>query len=196
MSLQTRLEALVAAFGADVKSLKNEPAYLRQTALDGQVRSSTPRTGLTQISAAVSGRMTATRLFYKAGEVVTSIGWFSGTTAGAGLTHCWYALYDPNMNLMGVTVNDTSATWAANTGRLLAMVTPVVIPADGYYFHTYCVVGTTVPTVLGQQTPLTVIAMSPNLSFAANTGRTNPASAPATLTVGASPASHLTSWSQ
>lgn len=130
---------------------------------------------------ATSGTLTLGAIPLHAGQVLSSITWFSSTTAAAGATHCWFALYSPTLGLLGVTNDDTSATpWAASTAKNLSLTTPFTVVTDGLYYLGYVVVATTPPNIVGMGLGTSVSALPPVLSGLSTAGLTTSATAPAT----------------
>jgi hypothetical protein len=120
------------------------------------------------------------------GQVVTAITFVSGTTALAGGSNQWFSLYDATHAKLQVTSDDTSTAWAANTAKTLTLASPYTIPSDGIYYAGIMVNATTVPSLLGVGSTAVITALAPQLTVkdSANTGLTNPASAPAFATFG------------
>lgn len=137
----------------------------------------------------VAGQMQLMAIPLTAGTVVTNIVFMSGSTAGASMTNQWFALYSPALAKIAVTNDALTAAWAANTEKSLALSAAYTIPTDGLYYIACMVAGTTPPSLLGATALNTVYGnLAPVLAArdTTNTGRTNPASAPATTTLAAS----------
>lgn len=134
----------------------------------------------------ISGQPQFAALPLLAGQVVTKIVFFSGSTPLAGGKNQWFALWGASLNRLAVTSDDGSAAWAANTEKQLALTTPYTVPADGLYYVSVMVNATTVPNLIG----INSVALGPGrldpILFGrdqTNTGQTGPASAPAVATL-------------
>lgn len=147
----------------------------------GAVRQSQDRRDVSNSTTVLtSGRMCVVAIHLQAGDVVNSIT-FMNTTAGSGLTHVWYALYDANHNLISATADDTSTAWVANTAKTLALSSSYTVPTTGLYYLGIVVVGSTLPNMLCTVGLAAALGLNPIISATANTGLTTPATAPATL---------------
>lgn len=183
MSLQSQLQALVAAIGADVKALQAsssdspkswaDPSAYSVTNLD---RRGTFSTGLAALS---SGRLTLTGIYLPAGLTVSNLSFMSGGTAGATLTNQWFALYASNLTLLRQSANAGSAAWVANTVKTLALSSSYVIPTSGFYYAGIMVAATTVPTLTGISSTAQLNGLTPILAGTSNTGLTTTAPSPA-----------------
>lgn len=131
-----------------------------------------------------SGTLFLVRCEVIPGETITNINVSSGTTAGASLTHRWAALYDTALAKLGVSADDTSASWAASTPQAYALTTAYVVPQGVYAVYAgLVVVGTTVPSLIGNSfLPTAISALAPVHTHSCNASLTDPASAPATAT--------------
>lgn len=99
-------------------------------------------------SAGTSGRLVLSAIYLKAGQTVTSISFGSGSTALATPSNGWGALYSPSLGLLGQSTDDTGITWAANSKKTFTLATPAYIPTTDWYYVGYCIVASTMPTVL------------------------------------------------
>jgi hypothetical protein len=129
--------------------------------------------------------MTSVPIWLNAGETVTSISAISGTTAAGTPTNCFFALYSNAATpaLLGQSADQTTAAWAADTVRTLALTTPVKITKAGLYWVGLMVKATTVPSLLGAVGAKPVLTGEPALANTSGSALT--ATAPATI---ASPA--------
>lgn len=118
------------------------------------------------------------------GQVITTITFVNGATAGGTLLNQWFSLYSSARVLLGVTNDDTSTAWGANAAKTLTLATPYIVPATGLYYLGVMVKATTVPTLLGHTNVAAAITngIAPILAGtdATNNALTTPASAPAT----------------
>jgi hypothetical protein len=96
-----------------------------------------------------TGQIFAQAIWLTAGTLVSNISFHSATTAAGTPTHYVFALYDSSRNLLASSADQTSAAWAANTLKTLAMGTPYLVPTTGLYYLVISVVATTVPTLKG-----------------------------------------------
>lgn len=101
------------------------------------------------LAATATGVAIGTRVFLRKGDVVTSLSFTSGATAGATITNWWHALYDEAGTKLAQSADQGSATWAANTTKKLALSAPVTIEADGWYIAATSMTATTVPSLIG-----------------------------------------------
>ena len=99
-----------------------------------------------------TGLITGMAIALHAGDTVTKASVIVGATAGATLTHKYFALYSNATvpALLGQQTDDTGASMAANTVYTGTFATPIVVPSDGLYWLALCITGTTIPTLLGR----------------------------------------------
>lgn len=128
-----------------------------------------------------SGTLQLVALPVTAGMVISAITFVSATTALAGGSNQWFALYDNSLNLLATTADDTSTAWAANAEKTLTLTAPFTVPSDALYYLGIVVVATTPPSLIGVGSSSVPLGMGPALAGRDNThtGLTNPASAPA-----------------
>jgi len=125
--------------------------------------------------------MTAVPLKLVAGDVITSISYFVGTTAAGTPTNSWVALYSNAATpaLLAQSADATSGALAANTKQTIALATAQTITKTGIYWAAIMVKATTVPTLLG------VLAVPPivtgEINLAVTSGAALTTTAPATL---------------
>jgi len=120
-----------------------------------------------------------------AGETITRVGFVSATTAGATLTNQSFAIINADtLAVLGVTANDTSTAWAANTLKELVLTAPLTFNDDTPVYLGLLVTATTVPTLAGALLQTAAIAaLAPVLGGTSNAGLTTPASITALVTV-------------
>lgn len=141
-----------------------------------------------------SGIITFYAVTLTAGQIISKINVYSGSTAGATLTHTWFGLYDVNLNALAATQDDTSAAWAVNTLKSLQIfwkysagwtggsATTYTIPTSGIYYIGLMTAGTTMPTYIGTATNATLSTVAPAISGTDNhAGQTTPQTSPAQL---------------
>lgn len=134
-------------------------------------------------STLTSGRLSLFGIHLRAGMPVSNITFYSGGTALATGSNQWFALYDSALAKLQVTADDTSTAWAANTAKTLALASAYTPTYSGLHYVGICVVASTPPSLLGLLTGnAALLATAPSLCHTADTGLTDPASAPATAT--------------
>jgi hypothetical protein len=114
----------------------------------------------TDLTAFTSAVMASVAVTVQPGDVVTNISFVSGATAGATLSNWWFALYDGSATpaLLSQTADQTSAAWAANTVKTLALATPQRFTSAGVVYAAVMVKASTVPTLLGALLPTATAA--------------------------------------
>ena len=134
--------------------------------------------------------ITAMGVYLQAGDVITKASVCVGATAGATLTHKFFALYSSATipALLGTQqVDDTGAAMAANTVYTGTFGATFTVATSGLYYVALCISGTTIPTLIGKTTNVNATAAAALNSL---TGLTNgvcftatggAATAPATL---------------
>lgn len=135
------------------------------------------RNHATSAQATLMGNVRAHLVGLTKGMVLTTAKMISGTTAGASLTNFWQCLLDTNLNVLAVTANDTSATWAADTVRSQAFTAPYTVTVSGAYYLAFMLAGTTSPTFPAIAYPAAVESLrnvSPVLFDVLATGQTTP----------------------
>ena len=127
------------------------------------------------------------------GMKVSTITFWSGGTGAGTPTNQWFTLRDSARVLLGVTADDTTTAWGTNVAKTLTLASPVVIPADGFYYIGIMVKATTTPTMTG----IASISTGPRAAnpipagTTADTGLTDPASAPSTAGALTAAAAHF-----
>jgi hypothetical protein len=97
-----------------------------------------------------TGSFVISRLFtLPSGTVVSSISFWSGTTAAGTPTNKLFGLFDSSRNLLRSSVNDTTTAWAANSLKTLALTATFTTTYSGLYYLGIMVTATTVPTIKG-----------------------------------------------
>ena len=137
----------------------------------------------TNLAALTSGTLRLSPIYLAAGTVVSSISFFSATTAAGTPTNYRFGLFDSSRNLLAESANQTTSAWAANAIKTLAMTTPYRVPTSGLYYIGYYMTATTVPTLKGftAKTGGQLAGTAPILHGSSSTGLTtalpNPAAA-------------------
>jgi hypothetical protein len=125
--------------------------------------------------------MTAVPVKLVAGEVVTSISYFVGTTAAGTPTNSWVALYSSAATpaLLAQSADALTGALAANTKVTGTLATAQTITVNGIYWAAIMSKATTVPTLLGSIAVPPIVTGERNL--AVTSGASLTATAPATL---------------
>lgn len=131
-----------------------------------------------------SGILYITAIELLKGDVVSNIIFRSITTAAAGVTNYWAALYDGTVNPgAGATLmsqsTTSSAAWGANTTKTFPLSAAQTIQADGLYYLGLMFQGTTPPTMAAYGVNGNLANLSPVISASANASLTT--TAPGTL---------------
>jgi lysophospholipase L1-like esterase len=163
------------------------------TASRPHVLSNLPRWAVTAqtIAALVSGRMTVVGgVTVPAGQTITAITFFSGTTAAGTPTNQWFALLSTAAApvVLQRTTNDTTTAWAVSVPKTLALQATWTPDSDTLVWVAIVVTATTVPTLSGsagaEVTGLGARALLPVAS--SSTGLTTPSAVGAVLSAPAS----------
>lgn len=181
MSLQTRLASLITSIGADVKSLQTQINVANSGMLPTSVKrcNMDPTLLANTVTSLVSGRLTLVRCPVKAGETYNGISFFSVAQATVPLNQV-FALYNPNLTLIGTTPSDGTTAWAANTRKRLVLSSSYTPSADGYVYVGIAVTATAVPTLGGIATALQATGLAPIMHGSSNTGVSTPGTFPST----------------
>lgn len=135
-----------------------------------------------------SGRLSLQSIWLPVNTTISSISFWSATTAGATLTNQLFGLYDVNLNLLRSSTNDTSTAWAANARKTLSLTSTFTTTYSGLYYLGIMVAATTVPTLKGNtaKTGGQLSAGAPTMGGTSTTGLTTAlpatAAAPGTVT--------------
>lgn len=148
----------------------------------GSLASTCDRASVLLASAAggASGTLTMDRILLPKGLTITSITFFSGTTALASGSNQWFGLFDSSRVPLRLTNDDTSTAWAANTPKTLNLTSTFTTTYAGWYYLGCCIVASTVPDRFGISglTNAAPRATAPIVGGSSSTGLTNPASCP------------------
>lgn len=153
--------------------------------LSGCKAESYPRQFVEEVNTALlaTGRLSLQAIAIRAGELLTSISFWSATTALGTGTNQLFGLYDSALNLLRSSVNDGATAWGANTRKTLNLTSSFTTTYSGLYYLAIMVTATTVPTLKGRtaKTGGQLGASAPVLHGTSNTGLTtalpNPANA-------------------
>ena len=131
----------------------------------------------------VSGREQVILIWLDAGTVITSISFWSGSTAAVTPTNQWFSIRDVNRNLKAITVDGTTGGWNAVVEKTLNLTAPFTVPTSGFFYLGCMVAAATPPTLLGVAYAAgTAVSGKPPIVTGfdgTNTGLTTPATAPA-----------------
>lgn len=134
----------------------------------------------TNLSSVVSsGRLALTRILLPKGLLVTSITWWSMTTALSAGTNQWFGLFDSSRNILRLTGDDTSTAWAANSAKTLNLSSTFTTTYAGWHYVGIMVKGT-VPSLAGASATGTgnIRAAAPIPTGSSTGSLTDPASCP------------------
>lgn len=130
--------------------------------------------------AIVSGTLWMVAVDIPLGKTITSLSFWSGSTAAATSTHVWFALYDSARALLRQTVDDTAASpWSANVEKNLALTSTFVTTYSGLHYIGVNVTAGTTPTLLSCTGNTGLWGKAPILQGTSNTGLTDTAPNPA-----------------
>lgn len=130
-----------------------------------------------------SGTLYLASTYLPKDETVTSITFYSSSTALASGNNQWFALYDSSLNLLRQTTDDTSTAWASASAKTLNLTSTYTTSSAGMFYLGIMVNATTVPTLRATDvhTDATIVGMSPAMfGTTNNTGLTTTAPNPAT----------------
>lgn len=135
-----------------------------------------------------SGRLSLQAIWLPAGVTISSISFWSATTAAGTPTNQLFGLFDSSLNLLRSSTNDTTTAWAANSRKTLSLTSTFTTTYSGIYYLGLMVTATTVPTIKGNtaRTGGQMQAAAPSMGGTSTTGLTTAlpatAAAPATVT--------------
>lgn len=114
------------------------------------------------------------------GTVISNIAFTSGNTAGATLTNQWFGLFNSSRVALARTADATTAAWAANTTKTLAIAqttagaaTSFTTTYTGLHYLGFMIAATTTPSLIGEGRLITGGTSAPGLG-ATNSGQTTP----------------------
>ena len=143
-----------------------------------------------EVNAAVltSGRLSLGAIWLPAGTNISSISFFSATSAANAPTNQLFGLFNSSRNLLMSSVNDTTTAWAANSLKTLALTSTFTTTYSGLHYLGIMVTATGVPTLKGNTARVggQLQASVPSMGGTSNTGLTTAlpatANAPGTVT--------------
>ncbi len=110
------------------------------------------------------------------GQTVNSITFVSGGTAATSPTNQWFVLLDETLTILGKTVDDTTAAWAASSAKTLALSTPYVATRTITPRLGIMVAAVTPPTLVGAAVSSAANGIPPVAAAVYGSGYTTPAS--------------------
>lgn len=135
-----------------------------------------------------TGRLSLQAIYIPAGTTISSITFWSATTAAGTPTNQLFGLFDSSLNRLISSINDTTTAWAANSRKTLSLTSTFTTTYSGIYYLGIMVTATTVPTIKGNtaKTNGALNAGTPSMGGTSNTGLTTSlpatANAPAAVT--------------
>lgn len=129
-----------------------------------------------------TGRLSLQAIWLPANTTISSISFWSATTAAGTPTNQLFGLYDINLNLLRSSTNDTTTAWAANSKKTLSLTSAFTTTYSGLHYLGCMVAATTVPTLKGNtaKTGGQLGAAAPSTGGTSSTGLTT--ALPATAT--------------
>lgn len=163
----------------DINAIEN---YLDPASPDTMCRRTMSRKDINSgagVTLPTTGKLCVVKCTLEAGDLVTSLSFVSGTTAGATMTAWWLALYTGKGVLMAQTADQVAAAIGASTVFTKALATAQRIKESGDYYLGLMIAASTIPTVLG--TPIAPAIATGESTVAFETTTTYTTQAPATL---------------
>lgn len=148
-----------------------------------------PRVCSSDLAAITSDTAIGVRIHVCRGDVLSSVTFVSGGTAGSGLTHQTAGIYSPDGTRVAVSADATTAAWAADTAKVFAMTTAVVVEVEGDYLFALTIAASTVPTLTGTAPRVGVagivagVSLAPAVTFGSSLAGVLPATLPALTAV-------------
>lgn len=165
--------------------LQLDPYDRRWYAAKGSIGSSLDRRSVANLTIPlVSGRIMFAGVYLQGGHTVTGGLAISGNVAAVTPTNQWMAIYNSDLTKLAVSEDRTTEAWDVQTPKAFAF-TPFVLPKSDVYYVGIVVVAATTNNLAGTThsavADMTALDASNRLKGQADTGLTNPASAPAVL---------------
>jgi len=152
------------------------PLLNNKKVLSGALYETVDRDLVNEVNTALlsSGRLSLQAIWLPAGITISSISFWSATTAAGTPTNQLFGLYDSSLNLLRSSVNDTTTAWAANARKTLALTSTFTTTYSGLYYLGIMVAATTVPTIKGNtaKTGGQLGAGAPSMGGTSTTGLT------------------------
>lgn len=137
-----------------------------------------------QTAAIASGTLKLAAIPLPSGLLVSSVTFVAGNTAGASLTHQWFAMFDSSRVMLGVTGDDTSTGWSANAAKTLTLGAAFRTTYSGLHYVGIMVSHTgTIPSLLCQAAAQNgIVSLVPIIAGTSNTSQSTPQALPFTAT--------------
>jgi hypothetical protein len=162
--------------GGFVKPNSNTPYLNNRFVLSGALFETFDRNLCDEVDSSVlsSGRLSLQAIYIPKDTLVSSISFWSATTALATATNQLFGLYDSSFNLLRQSVNNGATAWAANSIKTLALSSTFTTTYSGIYYLGIMVAATTVPTLKGNtaKTGGQLGAGAPSMGGTSTTGLT------------------------
>lgn len=166
------------------------PLLNNRKVLSGALYETRDRDLVNEVNTAVlsTGRLSLQAIYLPAGTVISSISFWSATTAAGTPTNQLFGLFDSSYNLLRSSTNDTTTAWAANSRKNLSLTSSFTTTYSGIHYLGIMVTATTVPTIKGNtaKTGGQLGAAAPSMGGTSTTGLTTAlpatAAAPGTVT--------------
>ena len=162
--------------GGFVKPNSNTPYLNNRFVLSGALFETFDRNLCNEVNSSVlsSGRLSLQAIYIPKDTLVSSISFWSATTALATATNQLFGLYNSSFNLLRQSVNDGATAWAANSRKTLALSSTFTTTYSGIYYLGIMVAATTVPTLKGNtaKTGGQLGAGAPSMGGTSTTGLT------------------------
>jgi hypothetical protein len=162
--------------GGFVKPNSGIPYLNNRFVLSGALFETFDRNLCDEVNSSVlsSGRLSLQAIYIPKDTLVSSISFWSATTALATATNQLFGLYDSSFNLLRQSVNGGATAWAANSRKTLALSSTFTTTYSGIYYLGIMVAATTVPTLKGNtaKTGGQLGAGAPSMGGTSTTGLT------------------------
>lgn len=176
--------------GGFYKPSTTNPYLNNKMVLTGALYETFDRNLCYEVNTAVlsTGRLSLAAIYLPINTTITSISFWSATTAAGTPTNQLFGLYDINLNLLRSSANNTTTAWAANSRKTLALTSTYTTTYSGIHYLGIMVTATTVPTLKGNtaKTNGALNAGAPSMGGTSTTGLTTAlpgtAAAPGTVT--------------
>lgn len=166
------------------------PQLNNRYVLSGALYETVSRNLVNEVNTALlsSGRLSLVAIWLPAGTTISSISFWSATTAAGTPTNQLFGLFDNSYNLLRSSTNDTTTAWAANSRKTLSLTSTFTTTYSGIHYLGIMVTATTVPTIKGNTAKVggQLSAGAPSMGGTSTTGLTTAlpatAAAPGTVT--------------
>lgn len=102
----------------------------------------------TIVGALTSGRVAGSSVVLNKNDVVTSITYYSTSTAAVGYANKWAGLCDKNGIVKTISDDDLANAWPINTAKTFAMSVPYTVPTTDVYYVFIMVNASTTPSLV------------------------------------------------